>query len=100
MRIEIIRPDGDLMREAWSFNLDVGYSAPCVYFNSYVSETRRTTRCKIWRRQARWYRGDNRESMLVNPPLPPDVEAEMRARYQELILSLPIVKSSFRFTSE
>lgn len=91
MRIEIIRPDGDLKREVWTFSLNISYSSPCIYFDAYSFQDKETKRHK-WVRQSHWERLDHRSNNIDNPPIPTDVEAEMRSRYQEAILTIPIVK--------
>ncbi len=92
MRIEIIRADGDLKREVWTFNLSIDYARPCIYFEEYSFQTRETTRYKKWITHTHWERLDRRLNNVDNPVLPPDVEAEMRFRYQKGIMTLPIVK--------
>lgn len=90
MRIEIFRHSGDLKREAWVFSLNTGYHSPCIYFDDYSFQTKESTRHRKWTQQTHWMRLDRRSNNIDNPPLPTDVEAEMRSRYQEYILTLPI----------
>ena len=91
MRIEIIRPDGDLKREVWTFNLIVGDSS-CIYFDSYSFQTRATTRHRTWVSQTHWQRLDKRSNNIDDPPVSTEVETEMYTRYQEFIMTLPIVR--------
>ncbi len=91
MNTEIIRPDGDLKREVWHLSLSTGYSSPCIYLNDYSFQTRKTTRHKNWQTQTRWERLDRRTNSIGEPPIPPDVEKEIRSRYQQAILTLPII---------
>ena len=90
MRTEIIRPNGDLKREVWEFSLSVSYSSPYIYFDSYSFQTKESPRHKKWTRQTHWERLHRRDNNIDNPPLPTDVEAEMRQRFQEYIMTLPI----------
>jgi len=92
MNLEIIRPDGDLKRETWSFALNAGWTgAPCIYISDYSFQTKASTRHK-WVRQTHWDRLNRRENNIGEPPIPSDVEAEMRDYYQKMIRELPIVK--------
>ena len=87
MRMEIIRPSGDLKREVWDFSLISDWTERAnIYFEAYSFQTKETTRQRTWRKQTHWTRHNRRENNITNPPLPPDVEAEMRSRYQEYIL--------------
>lgn len=90
MRIEIIRPDGDLKREVWHFGLNVSYGYSCIYFDGYSFETKESNRHKKWIGQTIWSRLDHRGSNIEAAPLPKDVEAEMRATYRKYIDLLPI----------
>ena len=89
MRAEIVLPDGDLKREVWSFNLSIDYSTTCIYLEYYSFDTKETARHK-WRTQNHWGRFDRRNNNIDGPPLPMQVETEMRRRYQERILTIPI----------
>ncbi len=86
----VTRFNGALKREVWDFYLNIGYSAPCIYFNSYSFQTKETTRHKKWVAQTHWERLDRRNNNIDNPPLPSDVEGEVRTRFQEYIMSIPI----------
>jgi len=91
MRIEIIRPDGDLKREVWRFALIADWvNKAFISFEAYSFQTRETTRQRNWTRHTHWTRLERRVNNIDNPPLPQDVEAEMRSRYQEYIMTLPV----------
>lgn len=91
MRVEIIRPDGDLKREVWYFLLDVGYGGHGrIYLDHYSFQDRPSTRHRKWQSQTIWDRLDHRESNIEVAPLPKDVEAEMREAYRKYIDLLPI----------
>lgn len=92
MNIEIIKPDGDLMREVWYFSLSIGYSQSCIYFNSYSFQTRGSTRHRNWQKQTHWERLDKRRNNIDSPPLPSEVERGVIEKYQAYILTLAIVK--------
>lgn len=92
MKIEIVLPDGDLKREVWDFSLSVGYSSPCIFFDAYCFQTKLSTRHRNWISQTHWQRLEHRNNNIENPPLPKEVEEEMRSRYQECIKEIPIVK--------
>jgi len=95
MRLEIIRPNGDLEREVWQFNLNLGLTgSPCIYLQYYSFQTRGTKRHK-WVEQTHWQKIDRRYNNISDPPLPPDVEDEMRKRYQEYILTLHVIKETY-----
>ncbi len=91
MRIEIIRPDGDLKREVWTYELAVSYFPAYIYFDHYSFQTRPTKRHN-WRTENFWSRLDHRNNTIQDPPHSDDVEAEMRKRYQDYIMTLPIMK--------
>lgn len=88
--MEIIQFDGDLTREVWTFSLNVSYALPCIYFDNYSFQTKETVRHKKWIRQSHWSRLDHRSNNIDRPLVPTDVEAQMRKRFQEYILTLPI----------
>ena len=88
MRTEIIRPDGDLKREVWTFDLQLIYHL-CIYFDRYSFQTRETRRHK-WKVQTHWDRLNRRDNTIASPPLPPDVEAEVRPYFAEQVRALPI----------
>ena len=90
MEIEIIRPNGDLKREVWHFSLSITIFSSCIYFDGYSIQTKESTRHKKWLPQTHWRRLDRRSNNIDNPPLPPNVEAEMRGLYQEYTMTLPI----------
>jgi len=94
MRIEIVRPDGDLKREVWEFDLCLSYHPACIYFESYVLQTKESKRKRIWQGLTWWVRLPYhfKTNNIPIAPLPIDVEAEMRKRYQDYILTLPIVR--------
>jgi len=89
MNLEIIRPNGDLKREVWNFNLNVGWTgSPCIYFSYYSFQARDTTQHK-WVKHTHWDRL-RRDNNIDSPPLPSDVEAEARAYFQKQVGELPI----------
>ncbi len=89
---EIIKPDGDLRREMWRFTLNVGWTSSCIYFDHYSFQTRESTRHRKWVMQTHWTRFDHRNNNIADPPLPPDIENEMRAHYRASIWELAIQK--------
>jgi len=94
MQLVITRPDGDLKHEVWWFTLNIGWvGSPCIFFEGYSFETRDSLRHRKWVKQTHWTRLDHsRNNNITEPPLPPDVENEVRTRYQESITNLAIVK--------
>lgn len=79
MNIEIIRPNGDLKRERWTFSLVVGWADDSIiYLDTYRFETRETLRHKKWHSQTQWDRLDNRRNTMKTPLLFADVVAEAR----------------------
>lgn len=92
MNIQIIRPDGDLKREVWDFALYVNFHPDCIAFNYYSLQTRETTRHRIWKHQTNWERLERRNRTIDKPPLPPDVEKEMREKFSEMVKALPIIQ--------
>ena len=89
MIIEIVLPNGDLKREVWAFSLDIGYGFSRIYLDHYLLQVRETARHR-WEKQTYWSRLDRRSNKIDSPPLPKEVEAEMRKRYQEYIMTLPV----------
>lgn len=91
MRIEVIRPDGELKREVWTFDLVIDFGTSAIYLDNYSIWERPSKRRKFilctWCRRL-----DSRGSDIKDPPLPADVEAEARKRYQDFIMTLPIRK--------
>jgi len=90
MRIEIIRPDGDLKRELWEFGIFLDFGREGIRLDRYMFQTRKSTRHKNWNMQTRWQRVFKRENNIANPPLPADVEKEMRQQCQNIIANLPV----------
>lgn len=90
MTEEIIVPKGDLKREVWRFSLSVGYSSPCIYFDSYSFQTKASPRHRNWISQTHWVRSERRTNNIDKPHIPTEVEIEMRSRYQEYIKTIPI----------
>lgn len=90
MRKEVIKFNGDLKREVWTFDLSVGFDPPCIYLNDYSFQTRPSTRHKNWLNQTHWQRFDRRSNNIEHPPIPLEVETEARSYFQEAILKLPI----------
>ena len=89
MNVEIIKQHGDLKREVWAFSLSIGYSSSCIYFDRFSVQTKGSKR-QNWKVQSHWDRLNRRDNSITTPLLDPEVELEMRARYQEYIFSLPI----------
>lgn len=85
MRIEITRPDGDLKREVWEFTLSGYIMDWCIYFDAYKIQTRGGNQSKKWTTQTNWYRLNHNTGYndIDNPPLPNDVEAELRSRLKD-----------------
>ena len=90
MRTEIIKPNGNLKREVWTFRLDVDTSRSAIYLDYYSFQTKETTRHK-WRQQTHWEKFDRRNNNIDTPTIPDDVETEVRSRYQEYIMTLPVI---------
>ena len=90
MNVDIIRNSGDLKREVWKFSLIVDWNSSCIYFEAYSLQVEESSRHRKWKKQTHWERTMRRDSNIENPPLPSDVEAEMRTHYQECIKTLPI----------
>ena len=86
----IIRQHGDLTREVWRFSLNIGVGYSCVWFDGFLFQTKESKH-HTWKTQSHWGRLMQRDNTIKDRPLlPPDIEAEMRAYYQEYILALPI----------
>lgn len=91
MNIEVIRPDGDLKRERWTFSLVVDWANNgIIYLNTYNFETRETLRHKKWQKQTNWDRLDKRTNNIDSPPLLEDVITEARRFFAKQIEALPI----------
>jgi len=90
MRIEIIRGD-DSRRERWIFEPFVDITQDGIYFNSYGIETRKTKR-QVWKRQFHWSRLMRRDNTITVPPLPKDVEDEMRKGLRDYIDTWKILR--------
>ena len=90
MRITIIKPNGDLKREVWEFELSVSFSGGCIYLKYYSFDSKETTRHKKWVSQTHWARLFGRDNTMEKPPIPSDVESDVRKKYQDFILTLPI----------
>jgi len=89
MNIEIVRPNGDLKREVWSFGIGLDFHPPCIILARYSFQTKETKRHK-WRAETHWERYDRRNNNIPFPPIPLDVDKEIHARYQEYIATLPV----------
>lgn len=92
MIIEIIRNSGDLKRERWTFSPFLDYAKQGIYFDYYCFETLETPRHKNWQTQTHWARLDKRNNNIDNPPLPLDVEAEVRAEIIKHVANWEIIK--------
>ena len=88
---EVIRYHGDLKREVWRFFL---YSyhprEEGIYLESYFFQEKDSPRRRKWSNQTQWNRFYRRENNITSPPIPPDVEKEVREYYKNLIDTLPI----------
>ena len=91
MRINILRPHGELKQELWEFDIGLNLHPPCIYLSRYTFQTRATTRHRKWRMETHWERFGRRNNNIPFPPIPLDVDKEVHAKYQEYINSLPIV---------
>ena len=89
MKIEIIRGN-ELRREVWTFTLFNDYSRQVIWFDSYAIEVKESTRKKLWHNDGIWTRLMRRENTIQSPPLPPNVEAEMRENFISQVKQLPI----------
>jgi hypothetical protein len=88
MRVEVIRGN-ELEREQWVFTLSVDTQAK-IYFDSYIIGNRESIRHRIWRHQKIWNRIMSRDNTIQTPPLPQDVEVEMRINLSSQVKALPI----------
>ena len=91
IKVEIIRGD-ELNREVWEFEVHIDYVKPLIWFNSYFVEYKETTRKRLWRRSGFWTRLMRRDNTIQDPPLPPDVEDEMRDNFIEQVRHLITVR--------
>ena len=91
MNIEVIRPSGDLKREVWQFSLFVDFARSGIYFNYYSFQTKETTKHRNWTQQTHWTRLDRRSNNIPKPPLPSDVEKELRQTIADNFKEVPIV---------
>jgi len=91
VRIEVVRNNGDLKRERWTFFLHIDYSRSVIWFERYVLEERATNH-RIWQNKGLWDKIDEYHSTVQDPPLPADIEAEARQRFAEAVAKLPITK--------
>lgn len=91
MRIEVIRPDGDLKREVWEFSFGES-DPPRITLDSYSLQAKESKRHKKWLMPTHWERLFGRDNNIEAPPLPSDVENEVHLRLQEIVKSIPIVK--------
>jgi hypothetical protein len=89
-QVEVTRMNGDLKREVWNFTLSIDYGRSRIWFDSYSFQTKETSRKRRWIKQTHWDRLDRRNNNIETPSIPSDVEAEMRAQFQQYILTLPI----------
>jgi hypothetical protein len=93
MNIQIIRPDGDLKREVWNFSLYISWgSDKKIYFDHYSFQTKESTRHRVWKPQTNWGRLTRQNNTIDEPPLPADVEKEMREKFSEMVKALPITR--------
>ncbi len=83
---EVILKISDLQRERWVFDLEVAYSVH-LYFDSFVYETRETTRQK-WVIKGCWYRLNQRQCTTTCPIIPLNVQAEVKKRFADHIAAL------------
>ncbi len=91
MRTEIIRQNSDLKRQVWTFLLLDNIANPSIYFDYYSVEERPTTRHK-WKATSWWARLDKRHSIITDPPIPADVENEMRQNFQNQIMNIQVTR--------
>jgi hypothetical protein len=93
MQKDIIRIDGDLKREIWYFDLTQFSGELTLLLSYYRKQTRRTNRCRNWDTQINWSRILTRDNDIETPPLPEDVEREIRAYYEIAMKELPLKMS-------
>jgi len=92
MRIEIIRPDGDLKREVWTFDVIIGWVQDGrIYLDSYHFEKRDTPRKRKWVVESHWERIEARRNLFAKPTVPADIELAVRNELAKGISSIPIV---------
>lgn len=91
MKVAIISNSTTLEREMWTFSLEINIGNPHIYFDSFVFQTRPSTRHK-WINQSYWDRLDKRNSNIDCPNIPSEIENKMRIEFQALILDIPIKK--------
>ncbi len=89
MRVTITRMDGDLKKQTWDFALFSENYPPIVRLEAYRQYELPSKRHRKWRVIARWGRFWYLDNMVV-PPLPEDVESEVRAYFAKQIKALPI----------
>jgi len=90
MQKEIIKSDGDLQREVWYFDLAMYSGTLQLFLSDYRLQIRRTNRCRNWDTQIHWSRLLPRDNDIKTPPLPKDVEREIRAYYEVQVTEMPI----------
>jgi len=92
MYIEIIRGT-ELKREVWQFSISHNYassSGMTIYYDSYFQQHKDTTRQRIWRVDGHYDRLNHRDNNITQPPLPKDVENEVRQKICEIVQKISI----------
>ena len=82
--------DGDLKKQTWDFWVST-YFETVIYFERYASYEKPSNRHRNWNITAFWSRHSYEGHITIQvPPLPEDVESEVRAYFAEQIKALPI----------
>jgi len=89
MIIEITRGT-ELKREVWRFDPYIDYNKIGIYFMNYSQQHKDTARQKIWRIDGYYGRLNHRDNTITQPPLPKDVENEVRQKICEVIQKISI----------
>lgn len=91
MHHEIVQMHGDLKREVWRFSLFVSWiNDSHIYFDSYLFQTRDSARKRKWDTEGVWNRLNKQYDNIKDPPLPSDVESQMREYFANAVRGLEI----------
>ena len=89
MHIEVIKPKGDLERERWRFYLSIDYRTT-LSFDTFIFETKESTRHRKWERQSYYDRTMRRESTIDRPEIPQDVLDTVKSEITQVINGLEV----------
>ncbi len=82
LKTQVVRGD-KFHREVWEFRLYFDFVRCYIFLDSYRKESK-TEKQRKWRR-------DRNGSSVKHPPVPPDVEKEMRDSFCKQILAVLLV---------